>query len=177
MPKTGGWGRGEEKGSRISSICLLTCTYCILSLSQGGEATVGGDLERMPTVLAWVPEDMLVLFSTIGSMERGAEGQAYDGELLSLVTHMQSPYMFGKGTEESGRMREEDLQVWTQQRRRGKQKTEEHASTQGEKEHPWPGPAACPASGPPVQHALSPMLLTALNTTNSYLPLFRNFYL
>lgn len=54
---------------------------------------------------------MLVLFSTTRSTERGAEGQASDGELLSLVTHMQSPYMFGKGTEESGRMREEDLQV------------------------------------------------------------------
>lgn len=41
-------------------------------------------------------------------MERGAEGQASDRELLSLVTDMQSSNMFGKGTEESGRMHEED---------------------------------------------------------------------
>ena len=110
-------------------------------------------------------------------MERGAEGQASDRELLSLVTDMQSSNMFEKGTEESGRMHEEDPWVWTQQRRKGRQKTEEHAKTQEEKEHPWPGPAACPASGPPVQHALSPMLLTALNIANSSLPLFKNFCL
>lgn len=54
---------------------------------------------------------MLVLFSTTRSMERGAEGQASDGELLSLVMDMQSPCTFGKGTEESGRMHEEDLPV------------------------------------------------------------------
>lgn len=54
---------------------------------------------------------MLVLFSTTRSMERGAEGQASDRELLSLVTDMRSSSIFGKGTEESGRMHEEDLWV------------------------------------------------------------------
>lgn len=41
----------------------------------------------MPRLLAWVPEDMLVLFSSARSTERGAEGQASDGEFMSSVTN------------------------------------------------------------------------------------------
>ena len=102
----------------------------------------------MPRLLAWVPEDTLVLFSSTRSTERGAEGRASDGEFMSSVTDTQSPLVFGKGTAR----RRTQCGAGAGRGLRGMSRT------QGEEERPRPGPVAHPASGPPIQRALSPTL-------------------